>query len=275
MGTQLFEKGLTPGECGMRWNEERPEDVLAVHQAYVSAGCRLITTNSFGGTRTMLDLHGAGDQVANWNRRAAALAREALGREGWVLGDVGPFGGFLEPIGETTGQELVEIFSEQIVALVEGGADAIVLETMSAPDEAAAGIRAARATCDLPVGVTFAFKHVNGRFCTMLGSGAGEVVEEVVKAGADFVGANCGIDLSLEEYVFLADELRRAADGRPLIIQPNAGTPKNTPQGLEYDASPLEMADTVLKLRGAGASILGGCCGTTPEHLAAMAAALR
>ncbi|MCK9588769.1 MAG: homocysteine S-methyltransferase family protein [Terrimicrobiaceae bacterium] len=274
MGTQLMLRGLTPGECGMRWNEERAADVGAVHSAYAQAGCRVITTNSFGGTRTMLGRHGLGDQVLDWNRKAAALARAAAGGNGWVFGDVGPFGDFLEPLGETAEDELLAIFSEQIGALVEGGADAILVETMSDPAEAAIGARAAKSVSGLPVAVTFAFQKSADGFRTMMGTSAREAIAAVLGAGAEIVGANCGTDLSLDDYVALAEELKAAAGTAPVILQPNAGAPKSTPQGVAYDATPDEMAAAALRLRGAGISIIGGCCGTTPAHLAAMARAL-
>jgi 5-methyltetrahydrofolate--homocysteine methyltransferase len=274
MGTQLILRGLTPGECGMRWNEERAADVGAVHAAYVQAGCRLITTNSFGGTRTMLDRHGLGDQVLNWNSRAASLARAAAGPEGWVFGDVGPFGDFLEPLGDATEDALHGIFSEQIGALVEGGADAILVETMSDPDEASVGVRAAKSVCGLPVAVTFAFQKSGGEFRTMMGTSVRDAVSAVLEAGADIVGANCGTDLNLDDYEALAGELSRTARGAPTILQPNAGAPKSTPEGICYDATPGEMAAAALRLQAAGVSIIGGCCGTTPAHLAAMSRAL-
>ncbi|MEI6279510.1 MAG: homocysteine S-methyltransferase family protein [Verrucomicrobiae bacterium] len=274
MGTQLMMRGLTPGECGMRWNDERAGDVQAVHAAYVAAGCRLITSNSFGGTRTMLDRHGLGGRVVNWNRKAAALARAAAGPEGWVFGDVGPFGDFLEPMGETTEDELQGIFCEQIAALVEGGADAILVETMSDPTEAAVGVRAAKSLCGLPVAVTFAFQKSGGEFRTMMGTSVRDAVPAVLEAGADIVGANCGTDLNLDDYVALAREIQSAAGAVPTILQPNAGAPRSTPDGVCYDATPEEMAAAALRLRAAGISIIGGCCGTTPAHLEAMARAL-
>ncbi len=274
MGTQLIQRGLTPGESAMRWNQDRAADVEAVHSAYADAGCRLITTNSFGGTRSMLDRHGLGDQVSLWNRQAAALARAAVGVKGWVFGDVGPFGDFLEPMGDTTEDELHRIFSEQITALVEGGADAILVETMSDPGEAAAGVRAAKSVCGLPVAVTFAFQKNGAEFRTMMGTSARDAVLSAIRAGADIVGANCGTDLNLDDYLALAVELQAAADSTPTILQPNAGAPKPTPQGFSYDATPEEMAITALRLREVGISIIGGCCGTTPAHLAAMAKAL-
>ena len=274
MGTQLMLRGLTPWECGMRWNEERAGDVEAVHSAYRQAGCRLITTNTFGGTRSMLDRHGLGDQVSNWNRKAAALARAAAGSDGFVFGDVGPFGDFLEPMGDTTADQLLGIFSEQIAALVEGGADAILVETMSDPGEAAVGVRAAKSVSGLPVVVTYAFQKSADGFRTMMGTSAREAIAAAFEAGADIAGANCGTDLSLDDYVALAAELKAAAGTAPVILQPNAGAPKITPDGIAYDATPDEMANAALRLRGAGVSIIGGCCGTTPNHLAAMALAL-
>jgi 5-methyltetrahydrofolate--homocysteine methyltransferase len=222
----------------------------------------------------MLERHGHGDQVRNWNRQAAALARAEAGQGGWVFGDVGPFGDFLEPLGETTEAQLLEIFSEQIGALVEGGADAILVETMSDPSEAAVGVRAAKSICGLPVAVTFAFQKSGGEFRTMMGHSAREAVAAALGAGADIVGANCGTDLTLDDYVGLAGELKAAGGAAPVILQPNAGAPKTTPQGICYDATPEEMAATALRLRDAGVSIIGGCCGTTPAHLAAMALAL-
>lgn len=275
MGTELFLRGLQSGECAMGWNEKRPADVAAVHEAYAKAGCQIITSNSFSGTRSMLGRHGSAEKTVDWNRLAVALARKALGSQGWVLGDVGPFGDFLEPFGETTPEELHLIFKEQISALVEAGANAILVETMSDPNEAAAGVQSAKAVCELPVVVTFAFQKAGDQFRTMMGASTREALATVIEAGADIVGANCGTDLSLAEYLALAVELKAVAGDVPVILQPNAGTPKNTDQGLKYDTTPAEMAEMARALRDTGISIIGGCCGTTPRHLAAMAAALR
>lgn len=274
MGTQLMLRGLTPGECGMRWNQDRADDVRAVHAAYAAAGCRLITTNSFGGTRTMLARHGLEASGPDWNMRAAALARAAAGEDGWVLGDVGPFGDFLEPLGDMTEDELLGIFAEQITALAGGGADAILVETMSDPAEAAVGVRSAKSVCSLPVIVTFAFQKAGAEFRTMMGSTVADALGAALDAGANIVGANCGTDLSLDDYALLAAELVKAAGDAPAILQPNAGAPKQTPDGILYDATPGEMAAAAVRLRGAGIAIVGGCCGTTPAHLAAMANAL-
>ena len=271
MGTQLIEKGMTTGECGMAWNAKRPDDIAAVHRAYRDAGCRLITSNSFGGTRTMLDRHGLGAQVAEWNRLAAKIAADVAGPDGWVLGDVGPFGDFLEPMGDTTVEELEAIFREQIAALVEGGADAILVETMSDPGELAAGIRAAKAVCDLPVIATFTFQKSPDGFRTMMGTPVEEAILTAYREGADIAGANCGTDLSLDDYVELGERIAEAAGGRLTILQPNAGAPKTIDGKIRYDATPQDMAELAARLRALGITIIGGCCGTSPAHLAAMA----
>lgn len=274
MGTQLMLRGFKPGECGMLWNKDRQADVEGVHAAYVAAGCHLITTNSFGGTRSMLVRHGHGDRVAELNTAAAELARKTAGSDRWVFGDVGPFGDFLEPFGDMTADELLCIFAEQVASLARGGADAILVETMSDPAEAAIAARASKTACNLPVAVTYAFQISGGSFRTMMGSATEDAAKAALEAGADLVGANCGTDLGLDDYVALAAELKAAAGDAPVVIQPNAGAPKNTPEGIRYDATPEEMAKTALRLRDAGVAVIGGCCGTTPAHLAAMAAAL-
>jgi 5-methyltetrahydrofolate--homocysteine methyltransferase len=271
MGTQLIQRGMQIGECGMLWNAERPADIKSVHQAYRSAGCRLITTNSFGGSRSMLERHGLGGKVAEWNRLAAELAGEVAGPDGWVIGDVGPFGDFLEPMGDTTAEELEAIFREQISALVEGGADAILVETMSDPGELCAGIRAARAVTDLPVIATYAFQKSAGAYRTMMGTTVADAIAAAYEAGASIAGANCGTDLSLADYLELAKEIVAAAKGRPTILQPNAGAPHQVGGEVRYDATPEEMAELTRTLRALGISIVGGCCGTSPAHLAAMA----
>ena len=278
MGTQLFARGLTSGQSGMLWNVERPGDVGGIHLAYRDAGCDLITTNSFGGTRFALELHGLADRVAELNRAAARVARAAAGDDGWVLGDVGPFGDFLEPVGDVTEDELHEAFRAQIAALLEGGADAILVETMSDPAEAAVGVKAAKAcNPDVPVIVTYAFQMTApGEFRTMMGTSAAESVSRAVAAGAEIVGTNCGTALSLDDYIELAKQLVAAAAGNAIVIvQPNAGSPRIEDGRTIYDATPEEMAATATRLLQTGVRIVGGCCGTTPAHLAAMSRAIR
>jgi len=277
MGTQLLARGLTSGECGMLWNIEKPDAVRAVHEAYRQAGCDLITTNSFGGSAYALERHGLGDRVAELNRAAAQIARAAAGECGWVLGDVGPFGDFLEPLGDTTAGELREAFRAQIEALLAGGADAILVETMSDPAEAVVGIEAAK-SCDakVPVVVTYAFQKTGpGEFRTMMGTGIEAALQSAVGAGAEIVGANCGTSLSLEDYVELAKQIASAAGGAHVIIQPNAGAPRMEGDQTVYDATPEQMAATTSELIAAGVNIAGGCCGTTPGHIAAVARSVK
>lgn len=211
----------------MLWNVDRPADVREIHNAYRSAGSDLITTNSFGGSSFMLNRHGLADRVDELNRAAALIAHAAAGEAGWVLGDVGPFGDFLEPIGDTTPDQLREIFQRQIEALLAGGADAILLETMSDPSEAVIGIEAANASkAGVPVIVTYAFQKTrSGVFRTMMGATVEEVVQRATDSGAQIVGANCGTLLDLDDYVELANQIVAVAGRAHVIIQPNACFP--------------------------------------------------
>jgi 5-methyltetrahydrofolate--homocysteine methyltransferase len=277
MGTQLLARGLKTGDCGMVWNLERPDDVAAIHQAYRTAGCDLVTTNSFGGSRFALQRHGFATRVPELNRAAAEVARSAAGAHGWVLGDVGPFGDFLEPLGDTTADELRAAFRDQIAALLAGDADAILVETMSDPAEAIVGVEAAKAcSVSVPVIVTYAFqKSAPGQFRTMMGTSAAEAVQRATAAGADIVGANCGTSLDLDDYVELARQIVHAAGTAPVIVQPNAGSPHLEQGQTVYHATPEQMAETAFKLLAAGVRIIGGCCGTAPAHLAAMCRAVK
>jgi len=277
MGTLLMARGMTSGACGMAWNLDRPEDVKSIHAAYHAAGSRLITTNSFGGSRFVLDGHGRAGDVRPLNIAAAQVARAVAGDAAWVLGDVGPCGDFLEPVGDLTEEEVRDGFREQIEALLEGGADAILVETMSDPVEMVCGIQAAL-SCDpdIPVVATYAFlKTPGGGFRTMMGTTVEEAVRRAVDAGAKIVGANCGTALDLDDYVALCGEIAAAAAAdAKVIIQPNAGAPRQVDGQTVYLATPDEMAATAGHLLAAGAHVIGGCCGTTPDHLAAIARAL-
>lgn len=277
MGTQLLARGMPSNSCGMLWNVEQPGELGAIHQAYRSAGCDLVTTNSFGGSSFILETHGLADRVAELNRAASMAARGAAGEEGWVIGDIGPFGDFLEPVGEITIDELQQAFRDQAAALLDGGADALLVETMSDPAEAVIGVAAARdCSNEVPVIVTYAFQKTGtGEFRTMMGTGVEEAVKRSVDAGANIVGTNCGTGLDLDDYVALAGALVAAAGPVPVIVQPNAGAPRLVDGKTVHDATPEQMADTAKRLLEAGVKVVGGCCGTTPEHLTAMSAILR
>lgn len=276
MGTLLMERGMTSGACGMAWNLDRAGDVKAIHDAYRRAGSQLITTNSFGGSRFVLDHHGRAADVHALNLAAARVARAAAGEDAWVLGDVGPCGDFLEPVGDLTEDEVRDAFRDQINALLEGGADAILVETMSDPAEMVLGIEASL-SCDpeIPVIATYAFqKTATGEFRTMMGTPVAEAIDRAVEAGAKIVGANCGAGLDLDDYVALCKEITAAAGSARVIIQPNAGAPHQVDGATCYLATPEQMGETATRLIKAGARIVGGCCGTTPAHLVEIAGTL-
>jgi 5-methyltetrahydrofolate--homocysteine methyltransferase len=270
MGTQLFLRGLKSGACGERWLIDRPADVEAIHRAYADAGADLITTNTFGASRFALGRHGHADELGAINRAGVAVARRGA-PAAFVLADVGPLGALLEPYGDITEAQAESAFEEQIAALTE--ADAVLVETMVDPNEAAIAIRAVRrAAPKLPVVATFAF---GAGLKTMMGTTADECVRTAVDAGASIVGANCGAGLSLADYVLLARDLVRAASGVHVIVQPNAGMPVERDGKLVYNATPDDVARVAVQLVEAGVSIVGGCCGTTPAHIAAVAKALK
>jgi 5-methyltetrahydrofolate--homocysteine methyltransferase len=269
MGTQLFLRGLRSGACGESWNLDRPDDIRAIHRAYADAGARMITTNTFGATPVALERHGLASQVDAINREGVRLAREAT-PESIVLGDVGPLGVLLEPYGDLSIDDASQAFKTQIASLTE--ADAILIETMVDPAESTAAIEASRRVAPhLPVIATFAF-GVGLR--TMMGSGVADCVAAARTAGASVVGANCGAGLTLDDYVNLARELVSAAGAMPVIVQPNAGLPRDVEGRLVYDATPDALAKVARELIAAGVRIVGGCCGTTPSHIAAVARVL-
>ncbi|MBS0661872.1 MAG: homocysteine S-methyltransferase family protein [Verrucomicrobia bacterium] len=270
-GTQLQQLGLAPGQGGEFWNVDHPDRVRQVHRAYAEAGAELLTTNTFGGTSCVLAGHGAAHRVRELSVAGARLARDCAGDRAWVLGDIGPFGGMLEPLGDAAEDEVALAFREQAAALLEGGADLILVETMSDPAEAVLAVRAAKAAGAECVIATYSFQQSSAGYRTMMGTAAGPALAALVAAGADVVGANCGTELSLDDYVRLTAELVAAAAGRPVIVQPNAGSPRLVDGAICYDESAAQFAAATPRLLAAGARIVGGCCGSTPAHIAAMA----
>lgn len=269
-GTQLQSMGLKPGACGECWNTAYPDRVRELHRRYVAAGADLLTTNTFGANAFVLGNHGAAERVRELNVAGAKLARELAGDNAWVLGDVGPFGGMLEPLGETPPEDAAKAFRDQAAALLEGGADAILVETMSDPAEMALALRAAKAAGAAFVIATYAFQKSAVGLRTMMGTTVADAVAAALAAGADVVGANCGTDLSLADYEKLAVELVAAAKGTPVIVQPNAGSPILCDGKISYAESAALFAAAAPRLLAAGARLVGGCCGSTPEHIAAM-----
>jgi 5-methyltetrahydrofolate--homocysteine methyltransferase len=267
-GTMLQSMGLESGEAPERWLFEKPDKIRALHQGYVRAGADLILSCSFGGNRYRLDGHGLADRVTEINRRAAELAREIAGDDVAVAGDMGPTGQLLAPLGPLTGADVAAAYAEQARSLIDGGADFLLIETMSDLGEATAAIEGARRVTDLPIFCTFSF-DTHGR--TMMGVRPEQAAKEVgplVKG----IGANCGRDPA--EYVDFMRAMHQAAPQSILWSKPNAGLPHLVGNEVIYDATPEQMATIAVQLRGAGAQVIGGCCGTTPEHIAAMAEAL-
>ena len=268
-GTMLQATGLDTGRVPETWLFERPDEIRALHQAYVDAGSDLILTCSFGGTRYRLEGDGLAGQLREVNRRAAKLAREVAGDEVFVAGDMGPTGQLLAPLGTLKYEEAVEAYAEQAAGLAEGGADLLLIETMSDLAEARSAIEGARRATALPVVCSFSF-DTHGR--TMMGVRPAQVAREIGPL-VEAIGANCGRDPA--EYIEFVQAMRQAAPDTVLWAKPNAGLPHMDEDTVVYDASPEEMGNIALQLRQAGVQIIGGCCGTPPAHLAAMAAALR
>ena len=269
MGTQLIEAGLAVGSSGDEWNLTHPDRVAAIQQAYVDAGAELLVTNSFGASPLALARHGLAEKAYAINLAAARIARDCIGQNGYVLGDIGPFGGFLEPLGNTTPKALEDAAAIQAAGLIDGGADAIIVETMTALEELGAVCRAVRGLRpSIPLIGSIAFDRVaDGGFRTMTGVSVEDAVTFMTAAGADILGCNCGTGIHVGDYVQLVAQFRALTD-MPIMVQPNAGQPRLDRGRISYDESADAMAAAVPALVDAGASIVGGCCGTTPEHIA-------
>jgi 5-methyltetrahydrofolate--homocysteine methyltransferase len=271
-GTYLQAHGLEPGGCPEELNASRPELISQMAREYFEAGSDMVLTNSFGGNRFMLKKYGHGDRVRELNRLAAEHARSAAPPGRYVVGSVGPTGEFLEPLGEVGEAEMLDAFTEQITALEEGGADGVVIETMTALEESRLAIRAARENTGLTVMATMTFDKGSRGFFTMMGVTPERAVKGLQDAGADVVGANCGN--GIEVMTELARVLRGATDGR-LIIHSNAGMPAIVKGQIVYPETPEFMAARFKLLAGMGIDIIGGCCGTTPGHIRALSEAVR
>ena len=273
MGTMLQDLGNSEGGAPELWNVERADVVEAVLEGYAAAGSRLLTTNTFGGTRARLQMHDLDARVGELNQAAAELARRVADRyDGvFVLGDIGPSGELMEPMGELTPELAADMFGEQIRGLVAGGVDGILIETMSDLAEVEAAVTAARAEAPgLPVLVTLSF-DTNLR--TMMGVSPTMAVQSIAAMGADVIGANCG--RGLDDMRIIAAQLAESGAGSVrLMVQSNAGLPRLQGDTFIFDGTPDEMATYAADMRDLGFSVIGACCGSTPEHIAAMRAAL-
>ncbi|MEI7830814.1 MAG: homocysteine S-methyltransferase family protein [Prolixibacteraceae bacterium] len=264
-GTFLQQKGLKPGECPEEWNITRPDDVLDIARSYVEAGADLVETNSFGGSRFKLEKYGFGNRVFEFNKAAGEISRKAAGPDRFVLGSIGPTGKLLM-MEEVTEEELYEAFKEQSLALEAGGVNAIMIETMTDLDEARIAVKAAKENTSCEVFCTMTFqKIIGGGYRTMMGISPAEMTETLVDAGADLIGTNCGN--GIEDMIGMVQEIRSVNSGIPVLVHANAGMPCLVDGKTTFPESPSDMAARVKEIIDAGANIVGGCCGTTPEHI--------
>jgi 5-methyltetrahydrofolate--homocysteine methyltransferase len=267
-GTFLQAKGLKSGECPELWNRTHRNDVLDIAKSYIDAGADMIETNSFGGSIFKLMHYGLEDDCFELNRLAAEISREAAGKEKYVLGSIGPTGKFLM-LGDVTEEELYNSFKLQAKGLAEGGADALCIETFYAIDEAEIAVIAAKDHTGLEVITTFTFeKSPDGKFHTMMGAAPKDIVDPLISAGADIIGTNCGN--GFQDMINIVAEIRYVNDTVPILVHANAGLPIVEDGKTKFPDTPQIMAELAPKLINAGANIIGGCCGTTPEHIKAI-----
>jgi 5-methyltetrahydrofolate--homocysteine methyltransferase len=272
MGTQLMLAGLESGSCGELWNLTHPDRVLAIQRRYAEAGADCLITNTFGGSRIVLGRHGVAKDVRAINQAGARIAREAFnGREGYVLGDIGPLGAILEPYGDLSQADARAALDEQAVALVEAGVDAIIIETQTSLEELGLAIDAAQAAgapCiigslayDLSADKTF--------FVTMMGVSPEKAAKFVEKKGAQVIALNCGTGMDMPGAAKVAGIYRKRCK-LPVMVQPNAGLPVLENGKAVYKQLPADMAAGVPEVLAAGATVIGSCCGSTPEHTRAI-----
>jgi len=273
MGTMLFEAGLQFGDPPEVWNLTHSDVVRGIHRGYLDAGARLVLTNTFGGNRLRLSLGGMEERVAEFNRTAAILLRaevNAAGGSALVAGDIGPSGLILAPLGTLEYADAVDAFAEQAEALVAGGVDVIWVETMSDLGEIRAAIEGVRRVApDMPIIATMTF---DTRGHTMMGVSPEQAAKALLELGADAIGGNCGN--GPDEILPVIARMHAAAPDAVLVAKSNVGMPELVDGRAVYLTGPQEMARRAVEMRAAGATILGGCCGSTPAHLRAMAAAL-
>lgn len=271
-GTELHSRGLKAGECPELWNITHRADVLSIAKAYVDAGADMILTNSFGASPFKLAYYGLEERTAEINEVAGAISREAAGRDHFVLGSIGPTGVILR-MGKVSKEALYEGFAVQAKALEKGGVDALCIETMSALDEAELAIRAAKETTGCEIICTFTFeKTAKGEYRTMMGLTPAAMVCAVKEAGADIIGTNCGN--GIDGMIDVVREIRIADQSTPVLVHANAGKPLFNDGITVFPETPQIMAAKAGELIRAGANIIGGCCGTTPEHIRALAKAV-
>ena len=267
-GTELQKRGFTGSDCAELWTLEHPEAILEIQRGYVEAGSRILYTPTFGANRTKLEAHGIFNLVGDFNRRLAALSKEAAGGRAWVAGDIAPTGLFLYPLGDTSFEELVDIYTEQAAALEEAGVDLFVIETMMTLAEARAAVLAVKSVSDKPVFVSFTCDE-NGR--TLSGSDVTALLQIMQGMGVDAFGLNCSV--GPDEMVKQLKRLREIARV-PLIAKPNAGVPEVVDGETVYCCPPAAFTAHLEEMAAAGVWMFGGCCGTDAGHIRALSEAV-
>ena len=270
MATELEKFGL---EMGGQNNLTNPEKVLDIHRRYANCGCNILITNTLTMNRIYVESHSISVNVREVNMTGARLARQAAGKDLYVLGDISSTGKLLEPYGECSELEFYETFKEQVQFLAEGGVDGFIIETMLDLRESLCALRACRDVSDLPVIASMSFASTDNRGRTIMGNSTEECARELTMAGAQAIGANCG---ALDPYqtAEIVSFLREATN-LPVLAQPNAGKPKLIDGRTVFDMLPTDFADGIAECLLSGAHLLGGCCGTSPEHIQAVAAMLK
>jgi len=270
MGSRLMACGLPAGTPGELWNLDRPDVVEAIQREYVEAGAQFLLTNTFGGNALTLALHGLEGRLEEINQAAVRIARSAAGGKAAVLGDIGPTGQLLEPIGTLSREEAREAFAAQARALASAGVDAMIAETFDSSEELGIALGAALDVCELPLVASMKFQHEKtGRYRTMTGEGPEQLVAAARGLGCAVIGTNCGQGIAT--MVGLVAEIAKLTD-LPIIAQPNAGLPQLVKGQTVYRETPSVFAASIPELYRAGARIIGGCCGTTAGHVAAIRA---
>ena len=270
-GTFLQQNGLEPGGYPEEFNATRPDVVKKMAREYFESGSDLVLTNSFGGTKYRQGHYGFGDRVTEFNKLAAEHAKSQAADDKFVFGSVGPTGEFLQPLGTVSEDEMYEAFKVQIVALETGGADGVVIETMTAMEEASLAIRAAKENTRLTVAATMTFDKGPRGYFTMMGITPEQAAVGLGESGADIVGTNCGN--GIDNMIEIAQRMREST-ALPLLVHSNAGIPGMEKGEILYPESPDFMAERFLRLKEVGVNIIGGCCGTGPSHIKALAKVL-
>lgn len=271
MGTQLMARGIESGKCNEMLNIESPQIILDIHRSYIQAGSDAVYTNTFGANEITLARHGLADKVEQINKAAVKIAKQAIGDDKYVIGDIGPSGDFLKPLGTLEPDVLKNAYAKQAKALCDGGVDGFIIETFMALDEAKVAAEAVKSVCGLPVFVSLAFDAAGTDFRTMMGASVEMFVSEFSALGVDTIGFNCGT-LKMEQYLSLAEKFTKLLAGKniSLLAKPNGGKPELVDSRAVYKLSDKDFADWLEKIHKAGAILIGGCCGTTPAHIKAM-----